>query len=276
MSRSSKLITALLMIIFCFSLFTITAVAVGEEGEIPGGDSDVVVPSEAQPVYTDPIVEPVYTDPIVEPVYTDPIYTEAPVDDEPSYVEPDVETPTYNYNNNYDDNSYDYDNSQSSYISGEQSDDNGNSSSASALYDSNHKIDDTELSSNDWKDIAANLSDTSNLSSDGDDFSFIQKNTDKGDNGYLILWGGIFCLLLSASGIIYLISSAVIRRKRFATGYSGNSSSGRYRSDDDYDDGYKSAKNEQKRIDRSRKFDTADVKLPKSGTRYKNGGKRYK
>lgn len=275
MSRSSKLITALLMIIFCFSLFTITAVAVGEDGENSGVVSEVVIPTEAPPVYTDPIVEPVYTDPIVEPVYTDPIYTEAPVD-EPSYVEPDVETPTYNYDNDYDDNSYDYDDYQSSYVSDEQSGNYESSGSAAALYESDHKIDDTELSSNDWKDIAANLSDTSNLSSDGDDFSFIQQNNDKGDNGHLILLGGIFCLLLSATGIIYLIASAVARRKKFATGYSGNSSNGRYRSDDDYDDGYKSEKNEKKRIDRSRKFDTADVKLPKSGSHYKNGGKRYK
>lgn len=273
MSRSSKLITALLMIIFCFSLFTVTAFAVGEDGELSGGEGDVVVPTEAQPVYTEPVVEPVYTDPVVEPAYTDPVYTEAPVVDEPSYVEPDVETPTYNYD--YYDNNDEYSDSNDSYESNQSSNDSSNTATA-ALYESNHKIDDTELSSNDWKDIATNLSDTSNLSSDGDDFSFIQKNTDKGDNGHLILLGGILCLLLSASGIIYLIASAVVRRKKFATGYAGNSSGGHHRSNDDYDDGYKSAKSEQKRLERSRKFDTADVKLPKSGSRYKNGGKRYK
>ena len=273
MSRSSKLITALLMIIFSLSLFTVTASAVGEEGEYSGGESEVIVPTEAPPVYTDPIVDPVVTDPIVEPVvtdpivdpvYTEPVYTEPPVIYEPTYAEPDD-------NNNYGE----YSDSQSSYISGEQSYADVEPASAVPLYDVDNNIDDTELSSNDWKDIAANLSNASDLSSDGDDFSFIQKNTNKGDNGHMILFLGILCLLLSASGIIYLIASAAVRRKKFTAGYA-SSANVRYRSDDDYDDGYSSAKKEQKRVDRSRKFDTADVNIPKSGSRYKSNGKRYK
>lgn len=271
MSRSSKLITALLMIIFVLSLFTITVSAVGEGGEYSGDDSEVFVPTEAPPIYTDPIVEPVYTDPIVEPVYTDPVvepvytepvYTEAPYVYDPTYAEPD--------NNNY----IDYNDSQSSYSDNEQSYVGDESASAVPLYDVKNNIDDTELSSSDWKDIAANLSNASNLNSDSDDFSFIQKNTSKGDNGYMILILGILCLLLSASGIIYLIASSVVRRKKLAAGYS--SSGGRYCSNDDYNDGYSSSKKEQKRINRSRKFDTADVNIPKSSSRHKNNGKRYK
>ena len=89
---------------------------------------------------------------------------------------------------------------------------------------------------------------------------------------------------ISNSGIAYVIISSVSKHKKLSGGLSGKqyayagAGNGRYRSSSDYDDGYKDEIAEKKKIDKSRKYDTADVKLPKSssGTRYKNRGKRYK
>ena len=274
MSRRNKLITALLSIVLCFSMFTFTAFAVGEN-ESGGGD---VPASEApvDPVTPDPVPEPVEPDP--EPQYTDP----AP---DPGYVDPG-----YSYE---DDSSsqiyYDSDNGGESsefYVGGGQSYVPPVSTAPSApLYESNRKIDDSVLSNSDWKDISASLKNAGKGSeNDSDDFGFIKNNDSLSDNGEWMLFTGIACLALSAAGIAYVIISAVSKHKKLSGGISGKqyayagAGNGRYRSSNDYDDGYKDAKVEKKKVDRSRKFDTADINLPKSssGTRYKNGGKRYK
>lgn len=283
MSRRNKLITALLSIVLCFSMFTFTAFAVGES-ENGGGD---VSASEApvDPVITEPEPEPEpepvpepEPEPEPEPQYTDP----AP---DPGYVDPG-----YSYE---DDSSsqiyYDSDNGGESsefYVGGGQSYVPPVSTAPSApLYESNRKIDDSVLSNSDWKDISASLKNAGKGSeNDSDDFAFIKNNDSLDDNGEWMLFTGIACLALSAAGIAYVIISAVSKRKKLSGGLSGKqyayagAGNGRYRSSNDYDDGYKDAKVEKKKVDRSRKFDTADVKLPKSssGTRYKNGGKRYK
>ena len=273
MSRRNKLITALLSIVLCFSIFTVTAYAVDLDGD--GIDDEVVV---TDPPYAEPETEPPYVEPETEPPYVEP-ETEAP------YYEP--EEPTYNSDNSqiY----YESDNGGESsefYVGGGQSYVPPASTAPSApLYESNRKIDDSVLSNSDWKDISASLKNAGQGNeNDSDDFGFIKNNDSLSDNGEWMLYTGIACLALSAAGIAYVIISAVSKRKKLSGGVSSKqyayagAGNGRYRSSSDYDDGYKAEKAEKKKVDKSRKFDTADVKLPKSssGTRYKNGGKRYK
>ncbi len=281
MSRKNKLITALLSIVLCFSIFTITAYAVDLDGD--GIDDDVVVTDPPAVVETDPP----YVEPETEPPYVEP-ETEAP------YYEPETEAPYYepeepDYNSDSSQIYYESDNGGESsefYVGGGQSYVPPASTAPSApLYDSNRKIDDSVLSNNDWKDISASLKNAGQGSeNDSDDFGFIKNNDSLGDNGEWMLYTGIACLALSAAGIAYVIISSVSKHKKLSGGLSGKqyayagAGNGRYRSSSDYDDGYKDEKTEKKKIDKSRKYDTADVKLPKSsnGTRYKNGGKRYK
>lgn len=281
MSRRNKLITALLSIVLCFSMFTFTAFAVGESesggGDVPASEApvDPVVPEpepEPEPEPTpapEPEPEPQYTDPAPDPGYVDPGYS----------YEDDSSSQIY----------YDSDNGGESsefYVGGGQSYVPPVSTAPSApLYESNRKIDDSVLSNSDWKDISASLKNAGKGNeNDSDDFGFIKNNDSLSDNGEWMLFTGIACLALSAAGIAYVIISAVSKRKKLSGGLSGKqyayagAGNGRYRSSNDYDDGYKDAKDEKKKVDRSRRFDTADVNLPKSssGTRYKNGGKRYK
>ncbi|MGN0502852.1 MAG: hypothetical protein ACI4HN_07995 [Ruminococcus sp.] len=281
MSRKNKLITALLSIVLCFSIFTITAYAVDSDGD--GIDDDVVVTEPPAIVETDPP----YVEPETEAPYYEP-ETEAP------YYEPETEAPYYepeepNYNSDSSQIYYDSDNGGESsefYVGGGQSYVPPASTAPSApLYESNRKIDDSVLSNSDWKDISASLKNAGQGSeNDSDDFGFIKNNDSLGDNGEWMLYTGIACLALSAAGIAYVIISSVSKHKKLSGGLSGKqyayagAGNGRYRSSSDYNDGYKDEIAEKKKIDKSRKYDTADVKLPKSsnGTRYKNGGKRYK
>lgn len=282
MSRRKKLITALLSIVFCFSILTITAYAVDLDGD--GIDDEVVV---TDPPYVEPETDPPYVEPETEAPYVEP-ETEAP------YIEPETEAPYVEPEDPYyySDSSqvyYDSDNGGESsefYVGGGQSYVPPESTAPSApLYESDRKIDDTVLSNNDWKDIAASLKNAdSDSNDDSDDFGFIKNNDSLSDNGEWMLYTGIACLALSAAGIAYVIISSVSKHKKLSGGLKGKQYAyaggvnGRYRSSSDYDDGYKDEKSEKKKINKSRKFDTADVKLPKSssGTRYKNGGKRYK
>lgn len=281
MSRRNKLITALLSIVLCFSIFTVTAYAVDLDGD--GIDDDVVVTDPPAIVETDPP----YVEPETEPPYVEP-ETEAP------YVEPETEASYYepeepNYNSDSSQIYYDSDNGGESsefYVGGGQSYVPPASTAPSApLYESNRKIDDSVLSNSDWKDISASLKNAGQGNeNDSDDFGFIKNNDSLSDNGEWMLYTGIACLALSAAGIAYVIISAVSKHKKLSGGVSGKqyayagAGNGRYRSSSDYDDGYKAEKVEKKKVDKSRKFDTADVKLPNSsnGTHYKNGGKRYK
>lgn len=282
MSRKNKLITALLSIVLCFSIFTITAYAVDLDGD--GIDDDVVVTDPPAVVETDPS----YVEPETEPPYVEP-------ETEATYYEPETEAPYYepeepDYNSDSSQIYYESDNGGESsefYVGGGQSYVPPASTAPSApLYESNRKIDDSVLSNNDWKDISASLKNAGKGSDDdSDDFGFIKNNDSLSDNGEWMLYTGIACLALSAAGIAYVIISSVSKHKKLSGGglsgkqyaYAG-AGNGRYRSSSDYDDGYKDEKAEKKKVNKSRKFDTADVKLPKSsnGTRYKNGGKRYK
>lgn len=288
MNKHSRLITALLALIFCFSAitaFSITPVyaegqvgeGAGGEGGEGGGETPVVDP---EPVYTDPITpepEPVYTDPVVpEPVYTDPV---SPDDGggsgsggsgggssdsgsgSGSSGGGSSDSGSGGGNNDSSSVYYDSDGNQHAnqsdvYVGGGQSYAPPVSTAPSVgLVKTEKNIDVNELSKNDWNDIKASLQKASKGSSgsDGDDFSFIQKNTAKEDNGHWIIIAGVLCLLLSVTGFIYLIASAISRRRRLMNPTAG-SSQGYYRSDSDYDDGYQGGKKE---------------KTPRNGRRYK-------
>ena len=279
MNKHLKLITALLSIILCISVFTLSASALDADGDGYDDETGEYIGVYTEPVYTEPIyTEPVYTEPVyTEPVYTEPVYTEPAYD----YTEPvyDYTEPVYDYDDDYNDyddaqssdsyNDYDFDTeydvdySADSYVAPE----------TSPLYESDREIDDSELSKSDWDYIKANLNNADGSDDGSDDFNFIKKNDSKGDNGDWMLIVGVVCILLSIAGITYVIASAVIRRKKTkGSAYaSASASNPRYRSDDDYGDGYKSSKSEKKKLDRSRKYDTADVVLPrnKNGRRYK-------
>ncbi len=278
MSKHFKLLVILLSVILCFSAFSITAMAIDadgdgyddETGELIGGDSSDVEPD---PVYTDPYVEtdPVVTEPYAEP---DPVVTEPYAETDPVVTEP-VYDPNYNQSSDYDYNN-DYIADPPSYVGGGQSYVAPISTAPSVpLIDANENIDVNELSSNDWKDISANLKNASN-SSDGDDFSFIQNNNSSGDNGYWLLITGVVFVLLSLAGITYFfVSGASLRKKLASTGAPARSGSyqNRYRASDDYDDGYRvSRKEEKKKAKRSSRYDTAEINLPKKN----NSKNRYR
>ncbi|MEE0956618.1 MAG: hypothetical protein UH734_00870 [Ruminococcus sp.] len=288
MNKHTKLITALLTLIFSLSAFTLFSASVSAEGNIDGGgqggDTPVIV--DPEPVYTDPITpEPVYTDPVV--VYTDPVvvYTDPPYDPGNGGNSDNGNTNTNNYsdgnNSNSSDNSssvyYDSDGNEYSdqsevYVGGGQSYEPPVSTAPSApLIKTEKDIDVNELSKNDWNDIKASLTKAQKGGADsGDDFSFIQKNTSKADNGHMFLVIGIAMVILSVAGFTYLIVSAV-RRKNAApikgVKSAGGSAPSRYRDESDYDDGYKKQVSSKK----ASKFNTAKIPKAKSkgGTRYR-------
>lgn len=286
MNKHLKLITALLSIILCMAVCTLNVSAVDSDGDGYDDETGEYIGVVTEPVYTDPVyeettpieTEPEYSEPVdeTEPEYTDPDYTE------PEYTDPEYTDPTYDYQDVTTDDSYDDTQSNGSYndydfdteYDIDYSSDSYVAPSTSTLYDSDRVIDDSELSKSDWDYIKANLNNADASDDDGsDDFNFIKKNDSKGDNGDWMLIVGVGCILLSIAGITYVIASAVIRRKKIKSGAYATATSSRYRSNDDYGDDYKTSRSEKKKLDKSRRYDTADVVLPKS--RNKNG-RRYK
>ena len=283
MIKQHRLITALLTFIFCITAFSFTAYAVGENtGDQPSGGDD-----------TSSIIEP--------PTYA------PPVESDPQSSQSDVssDTPQYNpdYNNSsnyyskpdyYSSNDYDYnDNSQSSelYVGGGQTYDPPASTAASVpVYDvDSKKIDDSVLSSKDWKDIQASLNNAGDSNSGDDDFSFIKNNDSKLNNGDWMLFLGIALIILSIAGISYVVIEIIKQRKGVTVGgFSHRKMPGRVKSrnavahrpqSNHNDAAYRSyQKAQEKELERSRKYNTAEVHVPKnsSGKRYKNGGRRYK
>lgn len=276
MSRLTKLVTVLLIFVLTISIITATVFAVDLDGN--GIDDDIVVTDPPAQIETTVYVEPTYVTeyvPETEPTYyepeTDPYYEPEP---EPIVTEP--------YYDDWYDDSNDDQQSSDLYVGGGQTYIPPQSTAPSAaLYDANPNMDDSVLSSNDWKDISSSLKNANNDGNDSDDFSFIKNNDSTSDNGEWMLYGGIICLLLSAAGIAYVVYSTVSKKNKLSKGannrqyaYAGNA---RRSTSDKYGDGFQSSVNKKRQIDRSRRFDTADVRLPKSsGTRYKNNGKRYK
>lgn len=188
--------------------------------------------------------EIIETEPAPEP---EPTYAPEP---ETEPTEPYYEEPTYSY----DDKPY-YSDGDDVYVGGGQSTYTVPETTAppAQMYSvSKDTIDDKTLSQSDWNDISANLKNASLTDSDGDDFNFIKKNTSKSDNGHWMLYAGIVCLILSVAGIVYFIIATVKSRGRYkfalATGKAGKT--------------------------KKRKFDTADVELPKQDV--SKGGTKFK
>ena len=253
-----RFIAAISAVLMALSVFSFTAYAEQEQQEQPvatepgGGDTPAPGPTEEPHVPDDPgsTEDPYVPDPTdapYEPAYSDPATPQESGNDDGG---------SSNGNGSYYDSEGNaVSNPQEIYVGGGQSYvPPKNIAPSAALYDTDSKkIDDKELSKNDWGDIAANLK---NAGKNGDnagggDFSFIQNNTAKEDNGHWMLFAGAACLALSLAGFIYLIASAVSRRKKFRTETSG--ADPQNFSSDDYGDGYKTDSN------------------PKS-----NGGRRYK
>lgn len=248
-----KIIALVSILALSFSAFAFSVNAVGEEES--GGEIIETEPApDPEPTYEpEPEPEPTY-EPEPEPTYypdpePEPTYYPAP---EPEPTEPYVE-PTYSYSDT-DDKPY-YSNDGSEYVGGGQSTYTVPETTAppAQMYSvSRDTIDDKTLSKSDWNDISANLKNASLQDSDGDDFSFIKKNTSKSDNGHWMLYAGIACVVLSIAGIVFFIVSTVKSRGRYnSAGATGKSL--------------------------KRKFDTADVELPKHTTQKANkGGTRFK
>ncbi|MBQ6387082.1 MAG: hypothetical protein IJH96_00485 [Ruminococcus sp.] len=222
-------------------------------------------------VYAEGEVEPYpgYSEPIFEPA-TDPVYTESPYEPEPVYTDPpydpgssSVDPAPYNPGGDSSNNSSSWNDGgnvyssnsateqvyggvqQSSQIS--QNNNIQNTTPSASLYNAQGKtINDKTLSSGDWSEIAANLKNADAKAGAGDgDFAFIQQNTSKEDNGSWIIIAGVACLVLSAAGFIYLIASAVMRRKNLrpasAAAFAGTHDGGYRRAGNDYDDGYRAS-----------------------------------
>ncbi|SCX91501.1 hypothetical protein [Ruminococcus sp. YE282] len=283
MIKQHRLITALLTFIFCITAFSFTAYAVGENtGDQPSGGDD-----------TSSIIEPPTYAP---PVESDPQSSQSDVSSDPPQYNPDYNNSSNYYSepDYYSSNDYDYnDNSQSSelYVGGGQTYDPPASTAASVpVYDvDSKKIDDSVLSSKDWKDIQASLNNAGDSNSGDDDFSFIKNNDSKLNNGDWMLFLGIALIILSIAGISYVVIEIIKQRKGVTVGgFSHRKMPGRVKSrnavahrpqSNHNDAAYRSyQKAQEKELERSRKYNTAEVHVPKnsSGKRYKNGGRRYK
>lgn len=289
MIKQHRLITALLTFIFCITAFSFTAYAVGENtGDQPSGGDDtssiIEPPTYAPPVESDP--QSSQSDVSSDTPQDNPDYNNS----SNYYSEPDYYSSNdydYNDNNNYNDNSQ----SSELYVGGGQTYDPPASTAASVpVYDvDSKKIDDSVLSSKDWKDIQASLNNAGDSNSGDDDFSFIKNNDSKLNNGDWMLFLGIALIILSIAGISYVVIEIIKQRKGVTVGgFSHRKMPGRVKSrnavahrpqSNHNDAAYRSyQKAQEKELERSRKYNTAEVHIPKnsSGKRYKNGGRRYK
>lgn len=192
---------------------------------------------------------------------------------------------SYSYGGNTFDNGYSYgeyqhDSSAYSYNDSYQA-------PSASLIESDKSVDENTLSSSDWSDIAKSLN-SAGTSSDGsdsaDDFSFIKNNTSTGDNGHWMLYVSIALIVVSLLGIAYFVGSTVLNRKKAAAravaphgtrpvregGHhnDGYETQARRMKSDDYNDSYGQAPQKK-----HRKYDTAEIKLPKNRP---SNGRRYK
>lgn len=145
----------------------------------------------------------------------------------------------------YDSDGNEYTNPGDMYVGGDQTytPPVSTPSTTAALYDTaNIKVDEKTLSNGDWADISRKLR-TANAapSNDTGDFTFIQKNTDTGDNGHWMLILGFSLIALGIIGFIYLISRASARKKALAADPAQNTQpqrKPRYSTDDSYGDDF--------------------------------------
>lgn len=82
----------------------------------------------------------------------------------------------------------------------------------SSLLPSNGEVDTEELTSDDWALITSSSS-----NSKGNSFDFIKNNTNSSDNGKWMLYCGLGLIILSVIGIVYVIFSSIIPKKKKIT-----------------------------------------------------------
>lgn len=303
MSRKNKLLIVLLSVIFCFSVFSLSALAV-DENEDDGGYSDVI-PGEGQIgndgnggefVDTPPDYDNSDSDNNTDNVgdnngdYSDDNNSSdnsSDISGDNSGNNSDDYSDNYDngyYDNNSDDyNSYYYSDyydgydEQSgyeqvedyygdySYVGGGQTYvPPENIAPSASLYDSNGVISEKTLNNSDWNDISERLKNASNSADDGDDFSFIQNNNSLSDNGGWMLIASILCFVFSAAGIVYFIVLTVQNKKQCNfASATDNAKASKTSAGRDYY-GDGYKSNSGKSSKRYSKFDTAEVTLPKS------------
>ena len=79
----------------------------------------------------------------------------------------------------------------------------------SSLLPSNGEVDTEELTSDDWALITSSGSNTK-----GNSFDFIKNNKKTSDNGKWMLYSGLGLIALSVIGIIYVIFSSIVPKKK--------------------------------------------------------------
>ncbi len=293
MIKQHKPIITLLTFIFCITAFGFNAYAVGENaGELPSGGDDtssiVEPPTYAPPVDSAPQSSESYISSDTSQYVPD--YNSS--SNYYSYSEPDYYSSSNNYDYNYNNNYNEYSQSSEVYVGGGQTYDPPATTAASVpVYDvDSRKIDDSVLSSKDWKDIQSSLNNAGDSNAGNDDFSFIKNNDSKLNNGEWMLILGIALIILSLAGITYVVIEMVKKRKGVTVGghnqrkmpdRANPHNAVAHRPQNNRNDAaYKAyQKTQQKKLNRSRKYNTAEVHIPKNsnGKRYKNGGgKRYK
>lgn len=271
-SRIKKnLIAAILCGTMIFGAFSVTALAVGEDGayDDPVATDVYDDPTDPDVEETDPEVteEPTYedvTDPDMEETTEeetqeeteDPDYTveeTIPETTEEEYDYTEEETTKYYFDTEED---YDPDVTYEEYTTPTVN-----------LYKSDSKVDTNTLNKDDWSKILMGLQ-NANGSDDGDDFSAIQNNTAKGDSGQWYLYLGIAFVVASVLGFAFAFVSWQKQRKAYASAGGGKKSdssakkstarhSSTSRDKSDYGDSYSQ---QSKKIS---KQDTADINLPK-------------
>ncbi|MDY3862005.1 MAG: hypothetical protein SOZ45_05565 [Ruminococcus sp.] len=296
MNIKSKISALLIALAMVFASFSFTAFAAEKTNESYAeydantsgddiiyddpGSSEVTPDPEPAPVEPDPQPDPqpdpgsssITDTPSSYPEY-DPGYESSSSSDYGDYSDYGNSSNYYDDYNSYSSNyayGYNDDSSNDNYISYETPTKPVNNSS---YYDSG-KIDDSELSENDWNAIAQSLQ-NSDDSNTGDDFNFIKNNTSTSDNGLWMLVTGAVLIVLAVSGIAYTIISGINRKKKFAYASPGTgnrrASAQQNRSRNDYGDNYYNRS--QRQLPKRRKIeDTADIVLPQN----RNSGNHYR
>lgn len=279
MTKKSKITAFLLTCILCFSVFSITVFA---DETVPYEDPNAGVSSDVVPEETlapEPVPEvtqaPAYDDGSNDYNYDDNSdYNTNDYSDQSNDYYSNDSNNNYNFDSgedtdNYSDDSYDYNSDANAYAEPETQ-----ATKEPDYYESDGKVDESELSDSDWEAIAQSLSNDNN-SSGGDDFNFIKNNTSSGDNGLWMLILGAILVILAILGITYVIISSLNKKNKYAYAGAPNqrttSANAKPRPRNDYGDGYTKSKKQPKLISKRRIEDTADIKLPRN-----SGGNRYK
>lgn len=298
MTKRIKIASLLCICFLCLSVFTLTAFAVDNTAGIAGDDyqtsdgsssnqgdiSDITPPTEAPPAPTEAPdynyggddVQSSNNDYNSDSGYDNGGYSDSGSDD--YYYDGYGQS---SYNGYEDQQNNDYDAGSDNYVYNYGNEETAapeptKSAQTTDYYQSNDKVDEDELSKQDWDQIALSLQNAD--AGSGDDFDFIKKNNSSADNGLWMPITGVLLILLALSGIGYVIYSSVHRKKAAAGGRNTNARRPQgepykpvQRSRSDYGDNYFSGKAERRR----RLQDTTDIQLPRN-IKKRNDGNHYK